>query len=232
MLPPLILLHGALGAASSMLPLSEVSNAFAEVHVLDFSGHGESDWPETSFSIETFEADVLRLMDTRNIAAAHIFGYSMGGFVGLRLAAREPDRILSITTLATKLAWTEDTCKKEAAMLDADMMEARIPKFTAMLTAAHPRNGWRTLVSHTQQMIQSMSRYRFSHEALAEIRQPARLMLGDKDRMVSIEETIETYRALPMGSLAILPDTQHPLEHADKQLLAALIRANMDKAVS
>src|SRR4051794_9210790 len=111
---PIILLHGALGAASSMVSLSNALDSIAEVHIMDFSGHGEAQWPDKGFSMETFEADVIGFMDARGLKAAHLFGYSMGGFVALRLAATYPDRILTVTTLATKLAWIEETCIKES----------------------------------------------------------------------------------------------------------------------
>lgn len=225
---PIILLHGALGAASSLLPLSKALSTHTEVHTINFSGHGEAPWPDDAgFSIETFEADVLRYMDARCIPDAHIFGYSMGGFVGLRLAMNVPERILSLTTLATKMDWTEEACAKEAAMLNADVMEAKVPRFVAALSATHPANGWRKLVEHTQQMIGSMSRYRVGNEALAAIQQPVRLMLGDRDKMVTMDETLATYKALPNASLAILPNTPHPLEGADTELLAGLIRTHI-----
>jgi pimeloyl-ACP methyl ester carboxylesterase len=229
---PIILLHGALGAASSLYSLSKLLDPHSEVHILDFSGHGEARWPEHGFSVETFESDVVRLMDARGISAAHVFGYSMGGFVGLRLAARLPKRFLSVTTLATKMDWTEATCSKESAMLNADAMESKVPKFVAALSAAHPRNGWRMIVEHTQELIRSMSQYRFSPEDLASINLPVRLMVGDRDKMVGLDETIATYRALPNASLCVLPDTPHPLENVNRQLLASLIHNTMVKADS
>ncbi len=227
---PIILLHGALGAASQLLLLSKSLNSLAEVHIMDFSGHGEASWPQEGLSIETFEADVLRLMDTQSIAAAHLFGYSMGGFVGLRLALSAPERIRSLTTLATKMIWTEGACAKEAAMLNADMMEAKIPKFVAGLAAAHSRHGWRKLVEHTQRLISGMSRYCFEPEELAGIRQPVQMMVGDRDKMVSIDETMAAYRTLPIGSLTVLPNTPHPLESVDTKLLASLIHSHIAKA--
>jgi pimeloyl-ACP methyl ester carboxylesterase len=221
---PIILLHGALGAAQSMLPLSKALDLFAEVHILDFSGHGEARWPTDGFSMEVFERDVLRLMDARGLRAAHIFGYSMGGFVGLRLAKAFPERINSLITLATKLDWSEEFCTKEAAMLDADALEAKVPKFTAGLEQTHTRNGWRMVVAETRDVLQGMSRYRFSTEDFAGIATRVRMMVGDRDKMVSIDETREAFRILPNAEFAVLPGTPHPLEAVNKELLAAHIR--------
>lgn len=219
----IILLHGALGAAHSMLPLSKALSSFGEVHVLNFSGHGDAAWPGNGFSMETFEQDVLKLMDDQGLAAAHFFGYSMGGFVALRLAMRLPERVSSVTTLATKLDWTEETCAREAGGLDAGILEAKAPKFTAMLAEMHTRNGWRQVMAETQTMLQGMSRYRIEEEAFGKINVRIRLMVGDRDKMVRMDETLAAYRALPNGELAVLPRTAHPLEAVSTDLLAAHI---------
>ena len=207
-----------------MLGLSKALDPFAAVHILDFSGHGESRWPDEGFSMDIFEQDVLKLMDARDLASAHVFGYSLGGFVGLRLAARLPERINSVTTLATKFDWNEETCIRESSGLDADILEARAPKFAAAMSLDHPRNGWRAVVAETSKLLRHMSSYRFTEESLGAIQVPVRLMVGDGDKMVSITETIEAYHTLPKGELAVLPGTPHPLERVNKSLLAELIR--------
>jgi pimeloyl-ACP methyl ester carboxylesterase len=220
----IILLHGALGAAESMLPLSNNLDDIAEVHILDFSGHGEARWPEDGFTMDVFEQDVLHFMESRGLQAAHIFGYSLGGFIGLRLAKALPERIKSVITLATKFDWTEETCAKEAGMLDPDTLAAKVPKFTAGLAQVHTRNGWRRVMEETRNMLQTMSQYRFSAEDFAAITVPVRLMVGDRDKMVRMDETREAFRAIPKAEYAVLPGTPHPLEAVNKELLSAHVR--------
>ena len=55
------------------------------------------------------------------------------------------------------------------------------------------------------------------------IKTPVLVMLGDRDKMVSLDETLEVYKALPGGSLCILPGSQHPVEQVDINLLAFTI---------
>jgi pimeloyl-ACP methyl ester carboxylesterase len=221
---PLILLHGALGSAQSMFPLSTLLDDIAEVHILDFSGHGESRWPEGGYSMERFEEDVLNLLDERGLPAAHIFGYSMGGFVALRLAKSHPDRVLSVTTLATKFDWTEETCLREAQSLDPDTLESKVPRFVAGLAQAHSRHGWRKVVESTRDLLKTMSEYRFRNGDLSSIPTKVRLMVGDRDKMVRIDETRDAFRNLPNAEFAVLPGTPHALEAVNRELLAANIR--------
>ena len=36
--------------------------------------------------------------------------------------------------------------------------------------------------------------------------------VGDRDSMVTIDETVDVYKKLKKGSLLVLPDTPHPVE--------------------
>lgn len=222
---PIVLLHGALGSARSMYPLSTLLDDIADVHILDFSGHGEARWPEDGYSMQRFELDVLQLLEERNLSAVHIFGYSMGGFVGLRLAKSHPEKVLSVVTLATKFDWTEENCLRESQSLDADTLETKVPKFVAGLAQAHPRHGWRKVVDNTRDLLKGMSEYRFRNGDLGSIQTKVRLMVGDRDKMVRIDETREAFRSLPNAELAVLPGTPHALEAVNRELLAAHIRS-------
>jgi 3-oxoadipate enol-lactonase len=59
----------------------------------DNRGHGASVVTPGPYTIEMLARDVLNLLDHLNIAEAHFCGLSLGGMVGIWLAAHEPDRI-------------------------------------------------------------------------------------------------------------------------------------------
>jgi hypothetical protein len=48
-------------------------------------------------------------------------------------------------------------------------------------------------------------------------------MVGDRDAIVTLEETAAAARSLPAGELAVLPNTAHPFEQVHLPLLAALL---------
>jgi hypothetical protein len=48
-------------------------------------------------------------------------------------------------------------------------------------------------------------------------------MLGDRDKMVSLEETMAVYQGLPNAQFAILPQTAHPIEATDMELLSFML---------
>ncbi len=226
----LILLHAALGAASTMNPLKGIfQQQGVAVESLDFPGHGQAAWPSPGFTMEIFEDAVLRLMDEKGIEAAHFMGYSMGGYVALKLALRAPERVLSLSTLATKMDWTEASCARESDLLHPEKIEVKVPQFAAALAEWHPRNGWQKVVNETRSLIEQMHRQRIDDSVLSRIHHAACIMLGDRDTMVTAEETLGLYRALPNAVMAMLPETPHPLDRVDLQLLAGFVLHNMQR---
>lgn len=67
---------------------------------------------------------------------------------------------------------------------------------------------------------------------LSRIRQPVRLMVGDRDAVVTVEETASAARSIPGGSFAVLPDTPHPVEQVRTPLLRSLIADFLQTTIS
>lgn len=72
----------------------------------DLRGHGQSFDPGPAYrwSADDLLSDMLRLMDALHVEKMHFIGESAGGVLGLSLAARHPDRFLSVTALSSPLA--------------------------------------------------------------------------------------------------------------------------------
>lgn len=221
----LLLLHGAIGAQDQLQPLKELLSAHYNVHTLSFSGHGGNAFPEDDFSIARFSVDVLNYLNINNIEQCDVFGYSMGGYVAMYLAKQQPERLGRIVTLATKFHWDEPTAHKECGMLDADKIAAKVPAFAAALAKRHAPNDWKELMNCTKDMLMAMGKDNpLKVEDYSTITNPSLIMLGDRDKMITPEETLAVYKALPNAQMAMLPDTQHPIEQVDAQHLAYMIQ--------
>lgn len=224
-MPHLLLLHGALGSAATLQPLREILAPHYAVHTLNFSGHGGEPLPEAPFRIEQFAADVLRYLDQRDLSQVDVFGYSMGGYVALYLALYHPARIRSVFTLATKFAWSPETAAKEVKLLQPEKIQEKVPEFASMLASRHAPIDWQDVVLGTADMMQHLGQQPLlTADTLPKISARVRVSVGDRDHMVSVEETTWAYRLLPNGSLLVLPDTRHPLEMADTKRLLQEIR--------
>ncbi len=66
-----------------------------------YRGHGRSGPPAVAgtMKVRQLADDLERLMDSRDVARAHIFGHSMGAQVSLELYRRCPDRVASLVLL-------------------------------------------------------------------------------------------------------------------------------------
>jgi pimeloyl-ACP methyl ester carboxylesterase len=224
-LSDLLLLHGALGASAQFTPLIDRLGATFRVHTLDFEGHGSTPPRDRPFRIRHFAEDVLEYLDAHAIKRAGIFGYSMGGYVALVLAAGHPERATRVVTLGTKFRWDPDTAARDAARLDPAVIRARVPRFADALAARHERaGGWERVVAATAECLRDLGENPvLTDEVLAGIAIPVRVMVGDRDNTVSVEESAGAARVLPQGELAVLPRTPHPIEQVDPARLAGLL---------
>jgi 3-oxoadipate enol-lactonase len=62
----------------------------------DHRGQGQSGVAKDGYDIETLTADAAALIGHLDIAPCHFVGLSMGGFVGMRLAARKPELLITL----------------------------------------------------------------------------------------------------------------------------------------
>jgi len=222
---PLLLLHGAIGAASQLQPLADKLKTDFSIHTLDFSGHGGRSVTDEPFSIALFAGDVLRFMKEQQIDKISVFGYSMGGYVGMYLARYHPEKISKVITLATKYHWDETIAAKEIQMLHPEKIEQKIPAFAETLKDRHNPSAWKEVLKKTAEMITALGNDNTLKEGdYASVSTPALLLLGDRDKMVSLEETVAVYKTLPNARLGVLPNTPHPIEQVDVNLLAFMVK--------
>jgi 3-oxoadipate enol-lactonase len=94
---PAILLSNSLGTTLAMWD-AQVPALAERCRVIryDTRGHGRSSVPPGPYHIDDLADDALGLLDHLGIERVHFAGLSLGGMTGLRLAARDPDRLLVI----------------------------------------------------------------------------------------------------------------------------------------
>ena len=92
--PTIIFMHGLSANAHAFdgLVAAGLSPAF---HVLsvDLRGRGESDAPETGYTMKEHAEDIIGLMDALQIEKTILAGHSFGGFLALYLAKFYPGRV-------------------------------------------------------------------------------------------------------------------------------------------
>jgi pimeloyl-ACP methyl ester carboxylesterase len=67
----------------------------------DHRGQGKSEVTRSGYDMDTLAADAGALIEQLGAAPVHFVGLSMGGFVGMRVAARRPELVRSLVLVET-----------------------------------------------------------------------------------------------------------------------------------
>src|SRR5688500_10272263 len=98
---PVVFVHGwpdSWFSFSRVLPLLPVT---LRLIALDQRGFGESDHPDSGYTIPGFAADLVALLDALDIERAVLVGHSYGTFVARRVAIAAPARVAALALIGT-----------------------------------------------------------------------------------------------------------------------------------
>lgn len=224
----LILLHGALGGKQQLERTAALLSGNYNVHTLNFEGHGGRP-SGNPYAIELFADNLLTYLNENNIDRCLVFGYSMGGYVALKLAQLHPEKIAAIVTLGTKFAWSPEIAAKETAQLNPEKIEEKVPKFAAALEQLHAPLDWKEVMIRTADMMRRLGdRPALSETDFAQITIPVKLLLGSEDVMVTHDETEKVQALLPNATFEVINGWQHPIERIEAEALADKIGKELE----
>lgn len=86
---------------------------------MDCRGHGDSDKPHdvAAYGHDRMAEDVVAVMDACHLPSALVCGYSMGGFIGLRLLARHADRVAKLAVCGVGENYLKDSVTSPTARM-------------------------------------------------------------------------------------------------------------------
>ena len=88
-----LMLHGLSDSSFSFSRVLPLLPSTLRVIVPDQRGHGNSDRPQRSYSMDEFALDALELIDALEVPRVTVVGHSMGSFVARKVAAFAPGRV-------------------------------------------------------------------------------------------------------------------------------------------
>ena len=90
---PVLVLHGWGGCINSMLPIINGLKSNYKLIVIDFIGHGKSDFPLSPMGVPEYTSVVKDFIDELGINKLYLIGHSFGGRVSIMLAFLYPNLV-------------------------------------------------------------------------------------------------------------------------------------------
>jgi len=193
----------------------------------DHRGQGRSSVPDAPMvDTETLYLDAAALIDELGAAPSHFVGLSMGGFVGLRLAARLPELLRSLTLMSTRAPGEplENQSKYRGLNFIARWFGTRwaVDRIMPIMfggtfledpQVADRRERWRDHLAGLDNSIYKSVNgvlYRPSVEReLSRIDVPTLVMHGDEDEAIPFEEAEALTEAIDDARLVQIPRAGH-----------------------
>lgn len=218
--PPCLFLHGALGSNAQVVDLASRLGDSFEAFSYNFPGHGGLPIPAEGLDMGTMRSALVAYLENNFQQPVWVFGYSMGGYVAMSVAAIRPDLIKGLITLGTKWDWSPEIAALEVKMLDPAIMAEKVPALVELLKERHAPTNWQDVVEATANMLKQLGAHPLLNEAdLVGINMPILILRGSADRMISADESLRVANLIRHGQYAELPDQKHPFEQVNLELL-------------
>jgi esterase/lipase len=217
--PKLLLLHGALGSSAQLKPLMEKLHSHFEVFSYNFPGHGGSKMPQ-EFRLHHFCEELHTYLKNNQLRGCFVFGYSMGGYVALKLNTLHPGIFKGIATLGTKMEWSKEIALQETKQLNPEKIEEKVPQFAKALALRHQPNNWKEVLHKTADFMMDLgNNSKLSTPDWQKIDAPVQVGIGEMDQMVSLQESKDVVEQLPQGTLKEYAGFKHPIEQIEAEVL-------------
>ena len=193
---------------------------------MDCRGHGDSGKPhdEGAYGHDRMAEDVVTVMEAAGLDAALICGYSMGGFIGLRLLAAHPERVIKLALAGVGENYLKDAItapEARAALADAlltpdkeSIIDPRAKMFRAF--ADQPGKDRFALAA----CMRAMSP-RLAPATLAALARPILVVCGALDDTAGRPEPLAA--VFSDGRAAVIPNRDHMSAVGDRHTRQAVI---------
>ncbi|MGG2015160.1 alpha/beta fold hydrolase [Bacillus sp. S10(2024)] len=207
--------------------------------------------PGTSnYTILDMATDAVGVLDAYSIKRAHIVGMSLGGMIGQILALRYPNRLFTLTLIASSVFGTE---MEKLPPMDENILNHHA-KSTSIVwsnqeeAVSYIADGWKTLAGskpYERERIYKLAKRevtrakqlpsRFNHamlqggdeyyDRMGEISIPVLIIHGTEDPALSYEHGLALAKAIPHAKLVTLEGSGHEIHSEDwEQIIESIAK--------
>jgi pimeloyl-ACP methyl ester carboxylesterase len=132
--PPVVFIHGLSGSWQNWLEQLPVFAREHRVIAFDLPGFGASQMPREKITISGYGRFVDALLDELGVSSAAVVGNSMGGFIGIELAIRFPERVERLV-LVSAAGLSIEYLRNERALAVLGAIENRLAAYSGWLAS-------------------------------------------------------------------------------------------------
>lgn len=190
----------------------------------DHRGQGQSEVTESGYDLEQLYEDAVALIEKLELGQVHFAGLSMGGFVGMRLAARRPDLVKSLILMETSAR--DEPSKLNYAFLNllvkvfgvkivtGSVMNIMFSKkFLNDPNREEEREEWKKELQSNQRTItravDGIVHRKGVENELDKITCPCLILVGDQDIATKPEEAEFIHSKIPQSILKVIEGGGH-----------------------
>lgn len=203
----------------------EALGATNRVVAFDLRGHGESEVGSGHYSIELFVDDLFALMDHLNIPSAVLCGLSMGGYVALRAAERNPERVRGLVLCDTKSEADSNEAKVKRTnsikFLKANGMKYYAQDYVKIVFAPSSFESRADAVKMIQSIVErtapaaivgtllALAARTDTTAALSTFTFPTLILVGEKDNVTPVSVSQAMKDKIPHAQMFVIPGAGH-----------------------
>jgi pimeloyl-ACP methyl ester carboxylesterase len=233
---PVLFLHGWPDSSFSFSRVMALLPRRLRAIAVDHRGFGDSNKPESGYSIPELAADAIGLLDALGISRATLVGHSFGSFIARHSAIAHPSRVERLVLIGTAFAASNQTTQDlQRATRDLpDPIPLGFARDFQASTLYHPvpPEFFDRCIVEALKLPPRL--WRLTMDALVAyddvqqlggIEAPTLLLWGDHDALFSREDQDRCLAALPGARLIVYEETGHCPNWERPELVAADIAA-------
>ncbi len=223
---PLVLLHAFPLDRQMWKPqLRDLATGY---HVIapDFPGFGESGTPTCAFTVDLAADIVADFLDSIGITGEVVLGgCSMGGYVALAFARRQPQRLKALLLIDTKADPDDEKAKENRVKTEqlarekgsAAVIETMLPRMLgdaispehALVVETVRQLGSRQTSTAIVTALQLLLERPDANPALPRISVPTLVIVGEQDKITPLSDAQNMVDKIPHAQLAVIPGGGH-----------------------
>ena len=215
---PLVLIHGIGSRGEDWAPLIPTLTAQGfHVYVPDLLGYGRSSKPDVDYSISLQESVILKFMQNLHLQRANVGGWSMGGWIALKLTLDHPEVVNRLVlydaagtyfppTFDASLFLPTDAASFAALRHMLSPIDTPLPSFVVRDAIDNlAKNGWVIQRSYDA-MVNGKDLTDFR---LPDLHTQTLVVWGSLDQLIPLSVGEQMHQAIPSSKIAVIPGCGH-----------------------